>query len=71
MGKQVVEFVGVKSGDHECPCWDVDADTFERLTGDRPSEMDKSCFNEGLFRYYPHAGVRGSFRVRIELEGLP
>jgi hypothetical protein len=47
-----VELTGVKSGDYECACMDVSAEDFERLTGEKPSSYDKSCFYKDLFRYY-------------------
>jgi len=49
-----VEFEGIPSGDCECFCWDVDHETFVRLTGREPDEYEGSKFNEGKYRLYPN-----------------
>ena len=79
MAEWTVEFVGVESGDHECFCWNVDADTFRRLTGDDPTPDDAARFGpKGLYRLYPDdlmpAGSRGRHlrvRVTVEVMGPP
>ena len=47
-----VELTGVRSGDYECACMDVSAEEFERLTGQKATKLDTSCFYKDLYRYY-------------------
>jgi len=35
-----VEFIGTPSGDGECFCWEVDKETFKKITGVNPSVFD-------------------------------
>lgn len=54
-----VTFEGIPSGDYECFCWDVDRETFIRLTGREPLEPEEGCvldgsyFDDGLYKVYP------------------
>ena len=48
------EFIGIPSGDYESFCWDVDKETFKKITGKEPKKYYKSYFNEGLYRIYPN-----------------
>ena len=48
------EFIGIPSGDYESFCWDVDKETFTKITGKEPKKYYKSYFNEGLYRIYPN-----------------
>lgn len=68
-----VTFTGIPSGDMECFCWDVDRETFIRITGQEPDEWDGSRFNEGLYRLYPgdvigrHPGTQEKKMFTIEV----
>ena len=48
---QTVVFEGVPSGDYENFCWDVELDTFKKLTEDNP-HLYQSHFYKNLYRYY-------------------
>ena len=45
-------FKGIKSGDYESFCFDVDKETFIKIKGEEPNKFDKSYFNEGKYRLY-------------------
>ena len=49
----VFEFEGIASGDYECFCWAVDAQTFERMTGCKPDRYAKSRFHKNKYNLYP------------------
>lgn len=49
--KKIFEFIGEPSGDGESFCWDVDRETFTRVTNKEPSQFDE-CGNN-LFKLYP------------------
>lgn len=54
-----VTFEGIPSGDHECFCWAVDAETFERVTGRKPHEdADANRFHPNMFSLYPSEALR-------------
>jgi hypothetical protein len=52
--KKEIQFSGIVSGDGESFCFDVDRETFVRITGNEPNEFDISCYNNSLFRLYPN-----------------
>ena len=66
-----VEFVGIPSGDHECFCWDVTEEVYTALMGEKPSEWDRSNFNEGLYKVYPpvlELPREKAYKFKIEVE---
>lgn len=73
---ECIEFEGISSRDYESHCFDVDEKTFIDLTKEKPSPLDKSYFNEGLFRYYPFEGLSSltennkKYKVKIILEEI-
>ena len=71
-----VTFEGIPSGDYECFCWDVDRETFIRVTGREPESYDESSFHEGLYMLYPSTAMglfdkkhKLGFTLQVE-EGL-
>ncbi|OPH61864.1 hypothetical protein BC351_01075 [Paenibacillus ferrarius] len=48
------KFKGIKNGDHESFCFDVDKEDFINITGKKPNKYDKSFFNKGKYRIYPN-----------------
>lgn len=64
---KTIEFEGVPSGDYESFCWDVSKDTFERVEGYEPTELDKSFFNEGMYRLYPNVIFESNKRLKIKI----
>ena len=49
-----IKFRAKSSGDYECGCWDVDYDTFVRLTGKNPERFDSSYFNPRMYKLYTY-----------------
>ena len=55
-----VEFNGVPSGDFECFCWEVDLETYMRITGEEPSKFDKSVDCRGDFPDVDEYGLKNN-----------
>ncbi len=72
--QRVITFVGVPSGDCDCFYWEVDEETFTRITESKPSRFDKSS-KRGSYRLYPNDILVDSFcpnlplRVRVSIAG--
>jgi hypothetical protein len=71
-----VIFKAIPSGDYECFCFDVDRETFKRLTKHNPNKHDKSTFNKGLYKIYPfhlfgHEDRVLKFSIEVEKEEKP
>ena len=69
---KTIEFKGITSGDHECFCFDVDKETFERIMDEVPGRFDRSGLNDGTYRLYP-CDIFGNedgamLKVKVEVE---
>lgn len=67
------EFVGIPSGDGSSFCWDVDKETFIRITSKKPDRFDKSDYNKGLYKIYPNEfhgmdHVKCKLTISVEVE---
>jgi hypothetical protein len=74
--KRKFTFEGVPSGDCECFCWDVDRETYIRVTGMKPDKYDRGR-TKGTYKLYPNDIVgfevfeRGTkLKVSVSIEGL-
>ncbi len=71
--RRVITFVGVASGDCECFCWEVDKETYTRITGSKPTRHDR-CGKRG-YRLYPGDIIGDLFqsdrplKVRVSISG--
>lgn len=73
-----VEFEAVSSGDHECFCFDVDKDNYEKLVeSDFREECPDSCFHESLYKVYMNdildkleIGKHKKLKIKIEVEEI-
>lgn len=61
------EFKGIPSGDYEAFCWDVDLNTFVKITGEQPKTYDESMFNEGMYRIYPSQFFKGNKPIKMTI----
>ncbi len=64
--KRLIEFSGIPSGDCECFCWEVDQETYKRITGCKPGRHDRGK-KRGMHRLYPD-DIIGN---KVFQDGLP
>ncbi len=64
--RRVITFVGVPGGDCECFCWEVDKETYTRITGSKPTRHDR-C-DKGRYRLYPNDILGDSFQPKLPLK---
>jgi hypothetical protein len=71
--ERIVSFVGIQSGDYESACYDVSAEEYVRLTGEKPTKSDRSYFYAGRYRFYPPSceteGLICSVMIRHKYSG--
>lgn len=71
-----VTFEGIPSGDYERFCWAVDTETFIRVVGREPDELEESRFHPGLYNLYPSqainlSGKEGVMKFTLKVVGSP
>lgn len=64
---KAIEFEGMPSGDYESFCWDVSKETFGRIVGSEPTELDRSFFDECLYRLYPNDIFEQGKMIKIKI----
>jgi hypothetical protein len=62
---RVIEFFGVPSGDGKCFYWEVNKETYTRVTGSKPTCFDR-C-GKGCYKLYPSDIVGDSFQSELPL----
>lgn len=77
--KKEFEFVGINSGDGECFCFEVDKETFIKITGREPenldyadgewndSDLDFVPYEDSLIRLYPYF-LFGEFGKKVKVK---